>query len=76
MIRPTIKKIEQVGSSAGYGKGFWALLVCLAFASFCLIHIETSRARDLSGSVEDHQVTVERLPSAEAQRLGVDSRNH
>ncbi len=76
MMRPTIKKIEQVGTRAGYGKGFWALIVCLAFASFCLIHIETSRARDQNVVVEDRRVTVERLPSSEARKLGVDARNH
>ena len=73
MMRPTIEKIERVGSRAGYGKGFWALLVCLAFASFCLIHIETSRARD-QVAADDHEVTVERIPSSEARSLGIESR--
>ena len=76
MMRPAIKKIEQVGSTVGYGKGFWALLVGLAFASFCLIHIETSRARPQNVTLEDHRVTVERLPSAEALKMGVEPRNH
>ena len=75
MVRPAMRKIEQVRTTAGYGKGFWALLVCLAFASFCLIHIETSRARPLEMH-QDHQVTVERLPSSEARKLGVEVRNH
>ena len=60
---------------ASYGKGYWTLIVGLIFATLCLIHIETSRAK--ATDFTDHsRVTVERMPSSEAREMGVVPRNH
>ena len=75
MVRPTIQKIEQVRTVGGYNKGFWTLVLTLVFATVCLIHIETSRGKPLT-ETEIPKITVERLPSSEARRLGVDPRNN
>jgi hypothetical protein len=70
------KKMQQIRSTAGYDqKGFWTLIVTMVFAVVCLIHIETSRAKTQEAP-QARAVTVERLPSSEAKRLGVDPRNN
>ena len=70
------KKVDQVRTVAGYNKkGFWTLMVTLVFAAICLIHIETSRAKTQEPG-QINPITVERLPSAEAKRMGVDPRNN
>lgn len=75
MMKP-IQKMDEMRTVAGYNKGFWTLVVALVFASICLIHIETSRAKPnelISGS---SPVTVERIPSSEARKMGVEPRNN
>jgi hypothetical protein len=76
MVKPALKKIDQVRSTAGYNKGFWTLIVTMVFAVVCLIHIETSRAKTQESRNPAATITVERLQSAEAKRLGVDPRNN
>ena len=75
MVKSSIEKIEQVRTQAGYNKGFWTLLVAVAFAVICLIHIETSRAKPAEPA-RGQKVTVERIPSSEARKMGVVSRNN
>jgi len=75
MVKPAFKKMEQVRSVAGYNKGFWTLMITMVFAVICLVHIETSRAKTQT-QTRAGSVTVERIPSAEARRMGVDPRNN
>jgi hypothetical protein len=51
-------------------RNFWGLVVVLAFAAVCLIHIQSSRAKS-NEAVKKSQITVERIPCVEARKMGI-----
>ena len=62
-------------SSVKSSRRFWSLIITMVFAVVCLVHIETSRAKTQERA-QVKPITVERLPTAEAKRMGVDPRNN
>jgi hypothetical protein len=55
---------------------FWTFVIAAVFAAVCLVHINTSRAKQADKTSGHSQVTVERIPAVEARRMGVESRNN
>jgi hypothetical protein len=63
-----LKKFDQVR--------FWSMLLIIVFAAVCLVHTNTSRAKQADRAVRHPQITVERIPALEARRMGIEPRNN
>ncbi len=72
MAKSSFKKLDQVRSVAGYNKGFWTMILAAVFAAVCLIHIETSRAKQADNMTDNSKVTIERIPASEARHMGIE----
>ena len=74
------KNRDQKKSSAKGGqsrKGGWILLGGILFAVAFMVRSECSPTHRPQGKKESPQkIIVERIPAAEARKIGIDPRNH
>ena len=56
-------------------RALWVAIVGVFLVVAFLSRIEQGHGT-ATARADDHQVTVERIPSSEAKKLGVDLRNH